>query len=176
MISLPSHMETHRMIMQQKCLALSYLCILSLGPPSPPRPPKHPSHCCLSILLCLLLSIFLHSNIHPSSSLLSPSPYIHLPTFSELQPFGAGGGNTPRDFGQIWWCSFPTVAFNQSKSYFGDEQRGSCFFHELLYNGITQPEGQVPHHRGLDRLRWSSYLKMNFEYGLARPEKSSLIW
>lgn len=37
------------------------------------------------------------------------------------------------------------------------------FFHELLYNRITQPEGQVSHHRGLRRLRWSS-LKMNFEY------------
>lgn len=48
------------------------------------------------------------------------------------------------------------MAFNQWKSYFGKgergtgEQRGSCFFHELHHNRITQPEGQVPHHGGRD--------------------------
>lgn len=154
----------------QKSLSLAFSFYT---PPSPPHPSQHPSPCCFSPSLPFssassFLSFSIPLYIHPLPS--CPPLYtliFPLPDFLRAPPIWSSG-NTLRDFGQIWWRSLATVAFNQSKSYFGDEQRGSCFFHELLYNRITQPEGQVPHHRGLYRLRWSSCLKMNFEYCLRR--------
>lgn len=81
MISLPSQTETHWMIMLQ-------IGQETLFPSIPLHhnyrtPSTQPSITLLllslpSILLNLLLSIFLHSTIHPSSS--SPSLYIYLPT------------------------------------------------------------------------------------------------
>lgn len=119
----------------------------------------------INFLLLSFSSILLYS---PSPSFSTSTPFYTFifppPDFVRAPPISSCG-NMLRDFGQIWWCSLPTVAFNQLKSYFGDEQRGSClfFFHELLYNRITQPEGQDSHHGGLRR---SSCLKMNFEYCL----------
>lgn len=88
------------------------------------------------------------------------SPGLTLPNSARLER---------RDFGQIRWRSPPTLAFNQWKSYFGEE-RGSCFFHELHRNRITQPEGQVPHDGGSGksggtrrRTRWWSRTEMSFE-------------
>lgn len=159
MLSLPSQTETHWMIMLQigqKSLRLPFFSIYNPPFAVIPSPPPSITLLLLSFPIVLLSFLLLSVSIHPS---------FHSQTFSEVLPIWSSG-NTLRDFGQIWWCSLPTVAFNQSKSYFGDEQGGSCFFHELLYNRITQPEGQVPHHQGLHRSRWSSYLKMSFEYCL----------
>lgn len=175
MMSLPSQMETHWMIMLQigqKSLGLAFShCTFR----RPPHPPKHPSPRCFSPSPFSSVSSFpsfsIPLYIHPPPPLLPPLALctfiFPLPDFLTTPPVRSSG-NTLRDFGQIWWRSLPTVALNQSKSYFGDEQRGSCFFHELLYNRIIQPEGQVPHHRGLHRLMWSSCLKMNFECCLRR--------
>lgn len=174
MMSLPSQTETHWMIMLQIGQESLSLAFTFHTPPSQPHPlapqPSIPAASLLSPLFSSASSFpsFPHPTKHPSSlSSLLHTFIFPPPDFLRTPPIWSSG-NTVRDYGQIWWCSLPTVAFNQSKSYFGDEQRGSCFFHELLYNRITQPEGQVPHHRGLHRLRWSSCLKMSFEYCVAQ--------
>lgn len=156
-MSLPSQTETHWMIMLQiehKSLSLFLSKPLHLHPslptiyhvdalPFPPPfrppapPPFHLSPLHSASILLLTLSVAMHLSSYSQTFLGTP------PVWSS--------GNMLSDFGQIWWCSLPPVAFNQLKSYFGDEQRGSCFFHELHYNRITQPEGQVPHHWGLHR-------------------------
>lgn len=74
MMSLPSQTETHWMIMLQiGQISLSLAFSFCIPPSLPPS---------ITLLLffpsILLLSISLHSTIHPSSSLLSL--YIHLPT------------------------------------------------------------------------------------------------
>lgn len=160
MMSLPSQTETHWMIMLQigqKPLSLAFSLYT---PPSQPHNPPHPSPRCFSLYppfssvsssLCFSTPLYFLPPLLPLHTFI-----FGLPDFLTTPPIWSSG--TLRDFGQIWWCSLPTVAFNQWKSYFGDEQRGSCFFHELLHNRITQPEGQVPHHRGLhrwgDRVVW----------------------
>lgn len=118
--------------------------------PAQQPPHLHPSITWLPTLR-LLLPIFLHSAIHllPLLPSFSSSSSGHLSsgnrTFRQLHPVWSpdrwGGWGTPVTSDDS--PSLPAVAFNQWKSYFGDEQRGSCFFHELLYNRITQPESPV---------------------------------
>lgn len=149
MMSLPCQTETHWVIMQQ----------IFLSPPMP-----------FHLFTPHLFPLPVASRL-PSFYLL-PGTYQTLSLHTSCVLFSDflralliwSRGNMLRDIGKICWCSLPTLAVNQWKSYFGDEQRGSCFFHELLYNGITQQEGQRPHHGGLRRFKWSNCFGINSEY------------
>lgn len=127
--------ETHRGIILQ----------IEQKPTPPPThthtPLLHPSPSCLPSVSSLL-SFYTQLYTPPLCIFI-----FRLPTFTQLRPvwssdtWGVGWG------GQIRCLSLPAVAFNQWKSDFGDEQRGSWFFHELLHNRITQPERLVPRRR-----------------------------
>lgn len=123
MMSSPGLTETHRMIILQ----------IEQKPPSPslldyPPPTSsihHPPACSLSPpSYCFALS-------STSAHLLNP-PSVHLSsdylTFTQLRPVWSSDTWGGAGIGWIRRLSLPTVAFNQWKSYFGDEQRGSCCF------------------------------------------------
>lgn len=128
---------------------------------SPPHPFLHPSPCCSSYsaehyyttMLFLFPSRCLRCFIHLSS---------HPQTFSELHPFQAVATcwETSVKSDEAPFQQWHLINWNLIS---GMSREEVVFFHELLYNRITQPEGQMPHHWGLRRLRWSS-LKMNSEY------------
>lgn len=129
------------------------MIILQSQPNNPPPPPIHhpaahppspPPY----------LSALSYTSTPPSSPPSPPPPDIYLQATGlsgNSTPFGALTGGAGGGGGVVGGTpvtsddspSLPAVAFNQWKSYFGDEQRGSCFFHELLYNRITQPESPV---------------------------------